>query len=133
MNPYVILTNRKRAIVALVHTVVFLVVAIITGMLVIQPLRSGSAKGAWIMAGAYVLISTALLVLTAISRPMRERLYFGCCTVSASFGLARQVFGDAQLPSAVYVRVAMLVCAVVLGVSIMKRHEQQVVPAEAQG
>ncbi len=122
MNPYVILTNRRRAIVALVHTVVFLVVAIITGVLVIQPLTSSSAKGAWIMAGAYVLISLALLILTAISRPLRERLYFGCCTTSASFGLARQVFGDAQLPSAVYVRVAMLVCAVLLGVSIMKQH-----------
>ena len=123
MNPYVILTNRKRAIVALVHTVAFLVVAIITGMLRIQPLTSTSAKGAWIMAGAYVLISTALLILTAISRPLRERLYFGCCSMSASFGLARQVFGDAQLPPAVYVRVAMLLCAVLLGVSIMKQHQ----------
>ncbi len=131
MNPYVILTNRKRAIVALVHTVVFLIVAIITGMLVIHPLTTGSARSAWIMAGAYVLISLALLILTAISRPLRERLYFGCCTMSASFGLARQVFGDAQLSVAIYVRVAMLLCAVLLGVSIMKQHESATLAQES--
>src|SRR5690348_8951156 len=118
MNPYTILTNRKRAFIALIHTVVFLAVAITTGMLVIRPLGAGSPRSAWIMGGAYILISGALLVLTAISRPLSERIYFGCCATSASFGLLRQIFGDAQIPSAVYVRVAMLLCAVAVGYSI---------------
>jgi len=123
MIPYTILTNRKRALIALIHTVAFLAVAVATGMLVIRPLGAASPKSAWIMTGAYVLISGALLVLTGISRPVSERVYFGCCTTSASFGLLRQIFGDAQLPSAVYVRVAMLLCAVLVGYLILRKHE----------
>jgi hypothetical protein len=122
MKNYVILNSRKRAIIALIHTVAFLVIAIITGMRVVHPLEAGSAVGAWVVAVVYVVVSSILLWLTAISGPLRERLYFACCSTSAIFGLARQVIGDPGLHVAVYVRVFMLVCAVALGTSILREY-----------
>lgn len=122
MRRYVILTNRKRAIIALVHTVAFLALAVATGTITIQSLHAGSRASAWIVAGIYLLVTMALLALTAISGSVRERLYFACCTTSAGFGLARQLLGDQQLHAAVYVRVAMLACAVFLGVVILREH-----------
>ena len=122
MRRYVILTNRKRAIIALVHTVAFLALAVATGTITVQSLHAGSRASAWIVAGIYLLVTVALLVLTAISGPFRERLYFACCTTSAGFGLARQLLGDQQFHAAVYVRVAMLACAVLLGFVILREH-----------
>ena len=122
MPRYVILTNRKRAIIALVHTVAFLIVAVITGMITVHPLHKGSSGGAWVIAGIYVLVTVALLILTVISGNARERIYFACCTTSAGFGLARQIFGDEQIHVAVYVRVIMLAAAVVMGVMILRGH-----------
>jgi hypothetical protein len=122
MRRYVILTNRKRAIIALVHTVAFLALAVATGAITVQSLHAGSRASAWIVAGIYLLVTLALLALTAISGSARERLYFACCTTSAGFGLARQLLGDQQVHAAVYVRVAMLACAVLLGVVILREH-----------
>ncbi|MBZ5532964.1 MAG: hypothetical protein LAO20_16160 [Acidobacteriia bacterium] len=122
MLRYVVLTNRKRAIIALVHTVAFLIVAVITGMITVHPLHKGSSAGAWAIGAIYVLVTTALLILTAISGTARERIYFACCTTSAAFGLARQIFGDEQIHVAIYVRVIMLACAVVAGVVILRGH-----------
>ncbi len=133
MSRYVILTNRKRAIIALVHTVAFLLVAIGTGFLTVHPLHAGSSKGAWAVAGIYVLVTTALMILTAVSGCVRERIYFTCCTTSAAFGLARQILGE-QIHVAVYVRVIMLALAVVVGWRILKGHETggQIARAEAE-
>ena len=122
MPRYVILTNRKRAIIALVHTVAFLMIAIATGMITVRPLHAGASRGAWAVAGIYVLVTAALLVLTAISSPARERTYFAFCTTSAAFGLARQILGDQQIHVAIYVRVIMLACAVVVGWMILRGH-----------
>jgi hypothetical protein len=122
MSRYVILTNRKRAIIALIHTVAFLIVAVITGMITVHPLHKGSSGGAWAIAGVYVLVTTALLILTAISGTARERIYFAFCSTSAAFGLARQILGDEQIHVAIYVRVIMLACAVVMGVVIVRGH-----------
>jgi hypothetical protein len=122
MRRYVILTNRKRAIIALVHTVAFLALAAATGLITVQSLHAASRPSAWIVAAIFLLVTLALLTLTAISGSLRERLYFACCTTSAAFGLARQLLGDQQLPAAVYVRVAMLACAVFLGVMILREH-----------
>jgi hypothetical protein len=122
MSRYVILTNRKRAIIALVHTVAFLLIAIATGFLTVHRLHSESSKGAWAVAGIYILVTTALLILTAVSGCARERIYFGFCTTSAAFGLARQILGDEQIQVAVYVRVIMLALAVVVGWRILKGH-----------
>jgi len=126
MRRYVILTNRKRAIIALVHTIAFLALALATGTITVQSLHIGSRPSAWIVAGIFLLVTTALLALTAISGSLRERLYFACCTTSAGFGLARQLLGDQQLHAAVYIRVAMLACAVFLGVMILREHSAHV-------
>jgi len=122
MRRYVILSNRKRVIIALVHTVAFLLLAVYTGTLVVRPLHAGSPASGWIIAGVYVAVTTALLVLAAVSGNPIERVYFGLCTTSAGFGLARQIVGDAGIPIAIYVRVAMLTCAVVMGVAILREY-----------
>ena len=70
-------------------------------------------------------VSLALAVLTAMAGNWRERLYFGFCTTSAGFGLLRQILGDPPLHYAVYVRVAMLSCAVATGVAIVRAHRRR--------
>jgi hypothetical protein len=122
MRRYVILSNRKRVIIALVHTVAFLLLAVYTGTLLVRPLHAGSPASGWIIASVYVAVTTALLILAAISGNAIERFYFGLCTTSAGFGLARQILGDVGIPAAVYVRVAMLACAVALGVVMLRKY-----------
>jgi single-strand DNA-binding protein len=51
MPRYVILINRKRAIIALVHTVAFRMVAVITGMITVASLRAGPSAGTWAITG----------------------------------------------------------------------------------
>jgi len=120
MPRYVILSNRRRVIIALVHTVAFLLLAVYTGTLLVRPLHAGSPAPGWVFAGVYAAITLALLVLAAISGNVIERIYFGLCTTSAGFGLARQILGDAGIPAAIYVRVAMLAGAVMMGVVILR-------------
>jgi hypothetical protein len=122
MKRYVILTNRKRAIVALVHTVVFLAVAMYGVLLVVRPLRVNSPAAAWVMTAVYAVVTSILLVLAAYARNGIERIYFAFCTTSAAFGLARQILGDPRMFVAVYIRVAMLACAVATGIAILRRH-----------
>jgi hypothetical protein len=121
MNGYTILTNRKRVIIALVHTVAFLGVAVLGFFFDVAPLRKASPPSAWIVAGVYLVVSSVLLWLTAISGGAVERLYFAFVTTSASFGLLRQLLGDPAMHIAVYVRVAMLTCAVITGVWLLGR------------
>ena len=128
MPRYVILTNHKRAIIELIHTVAFLVLAALTGMLTVQALHSGSPRSAWIMATVYLLVSVVLMILTVVSRATRERIYFSFCTASAGFGLARQLLGDEQMHIAVYVRVLLLMCAVVTCVMILREHSAEELP-----
>jgi hypothetical protein len=122
MAGYVILTNRKRAIVALVHTVVFLAVAMYGVLMVVRPLGANSPAAAWVLTAVYAVVTSILLVLAAYSGNSIERIYFAFCTASAAFGLARQVLGDPRMFIAVYIRVAMLACAVATGISILRRH-----------
>ena len=122
MSGYTILTTRKRVIVALVHSVVFWIIAAFGLVSTVHPLRTASPASAWVMTGVYVNVSSILLLLTAISRHPGERWYFGFCTTSASFGLLRQLLGDSRMHAAVYVRVAMLACAVLMGVWILREY-----------
>ena len=124
MERYVILTNRKRAIVALVHTVVFLTVAMYGMLMVVRPLAMNSPRSAWVMTAVYTVVTSILLVLAGISGNGIERIYFAFCTTSAGFGLARQILGDPLMYVAVYIRVAMLACAVATGIVILRRHTQ---------
>jgi hypothetical protein len=117
---FVILTNRKRVIIALVHTVVFFALAIYTSTLSVRPLISRSPASAWIMAGVYLIVSAALVALTAVAGASYERLYFGFCGASALLGLARQIAGDLRLHAAAPARVALLACAVLTGMALLR-------------
>ena len=122
MPRYVILTNRKRAIVALAHSVAFLAIAFYGLISTVRPLAADSPTHAWVMAGVYGAVTFALALLTAFSGNWRERLYFGCCTSSAGFGLLRQTLGDPPMHFAVFVRIAMLGAAVATGIGIVRAH-----------
>lgn len=126
MGEFSILTNRKRAVIALVHSIVFLLVASI------QMASSARAIGiwnaasvptsTWILCGVFVIVSGILLWLFALSRHWYERTYFALCTVSASSGLLRIVVGDHAFHAGLYVRVVMLATAVLVGVVIVRVH-----------
>jgi hypothetical protein len=131
MQHYVILTNRKRAIVALVHSVAFLGIAFYGMVSVVRPLGVASPASAWTMVGVYVAVSLALAVLAAISGNWRERLYFAFCATSATFGLLRQILGDPPMHFAVYVRIGLLSCAVVTGLGIVRVHRPRADAAAA--
>lgn len=119
-----ILNTRKRVVVALVHTVVFLGVAVLGFFFSVAPLRPASPPSAWIMVAVYTIVSAVLLWLSTISGTAVERLYFAFCTTSASFGLLRQLLGDPAMHAAVYVRVAMLTCAVATGFWMLGQRDQ---------
>lgn len=124
MKRYAILTNRKRTIVALVHTAVFWAVALTGFVTVVRPLGARSPASSWVLSAVYLLVTLALLALAGVSRRAAERLYFGLCATSALFGLVRQIAGDPPLRAAVYVRVAMLGCAVAVGNRILRDHRR---------
>jgi hypothetical protein len=119
-----ILNTRKRVVVALVHTVVFLGVAILGFFFSVAPLRPASPPSAWIMVAVYTVVSAVLWWLTNISRASVERMYFAFCATSASFGLLRQLLGEPSMHASVYVRVAMLTCAVATGFWMLGQREQ---------
>lgn len=122
MGRFFILTNRKRAVVALVHTVAFLGIAVATAAVNVRPLGAGSPGSAWALAAVYFAVWAILAVLSGLSPDRRERLYFGLCAASAASGLARQVIGDPRLHAAVYARPAMLAGAIAMGLVIMRAH-----------
>jgi len=126
MGRFAILTNRKRAVVALVHSLVFLVIAV-RQMIVVTPAAgiwriSAVSTSTWILCSIFLVVSAILILLFAISRARIERLYFGLCTVSATAGLVRTTGGDRTFHSGIYVRVAALSIAVLVGWLIVRRH-----------
>jgi hypothetical protein len=128
MNEYAVLTNRKRAIIALIHSFFFLLVALMgfasPPMLALSIRIHAAFASAVAMLAIYGIVTTILLVLTKVSRSSLERLYFGFCSTSAGVGLLRIVLGDPPMHLAVLVRVAMLSCAVVTGLVILREHSQ---------
>jgi peptidoglycan/LPS O-acetylase OafA/YrhL len=90
--------------------------------MVVRPLAMNSPAAAWVMTAVYAVVTSILLVLAAFSGSGIERIYFAFCTTSAAFGLARQILGDGRMYVAVYIRVAMLACAVAAGIVILRRH-----------
>jgi hypothetical protein len=121
MNEFSILTNRKRALIALVHSVIFLGIAM-HGFAspkagVLLPRLAATAD--LILIVIYLTVASILLWLVGVSGCAKERVYFALCACSASFGLLRTIFGDAALPVAQYLRVIMLISAVALGTWIV--------------
>jgi FtsH-binding integral membrane protein len=129
MDRFAIITNRKRAIIALVHSVFFLGVAGI--QLAISHAAAFSIRGENVIGGAillaiYVIVTTVLLVLLRFSHCAKEKLYFAFCSASAAFGLIRILMGDPVLHANVW-RVLLLLCAVIIGAGILRTHSEPVV------
>jgi hypothetical protein len=126
MQAFSILNSRKRAVIALAHSVFFLFIA---GMQAAvshaDPMTlRGSTAGGLALLGIYLVVTTILLLLLKASRCAQERLYFGLCSASASFGLVRILMGDRVLHVNV-MRVVFLACAVLVGVLILRTHSTQ--------
>ena len=136
MGGFSILTNRKRAIVALVHSVVFLLIAV-RQMMAANPaagiwVASTVSRGTWILCGIFTVVSSILLWLLVISRGWMEKFYFAFCTISASSGLVRTAAGDQTFHAGLYIRVVMLVSAVLVGLLIVRMHSRPLSPAESE-
>jgi hypothetical protein len=128
MDRFAIINNRKRAIIALVHSVFFLGVAGV--QLAIShaapfSLRREKAVGGVILLAIYVIVTTVLLILLRFSSCTKERLYFAFCSASAGFGLVRIWLGDPALHANV-LRVLLLFCAVIIGTGILRTHSAPV-------
>ena len=127
MNDFGVLNSRKRAVIALIHSFVFLGVAL-HGF--VSPkagiLHGSGVAGDFVLIGIYLVVASILAWLVTISRCLRERLYFVLCTSSATFGFLRAIFGDAMLPVAQYMRVIMLSSAVAVGFLILRNFSRPV-------
>jgi len=124
MDRFAIINNRKRAIIALIHSVFFLGVAGV--QLAISHAAPFSLRGEKVVGGVilltiYVIVTTVLLILLRFSRCTKERLYFAFCAASAGFGLLRIWLGDPVLHANV-LRVLLLFCAVIIGTGILRTH-----------
>ncbi len=129
MSGFSILTDRKRAVVALVHSVVFLLIAV-RQMVAATPVAgvwvaATVSRGTWILCGIFAMVSSVLLWLLVISRGWMERFYFGFCTISATAGLLRTAAGDQTFHAGLYIRVVMLVSAVLVGLLIVRAHTRR--------
>jgi hypothetical protein len=128
MNDFGVLTNRKRALIALIHSFVFLGIALHgfaspkAGVL----LPASGATADFILIGIYLTVASILAWLVSIARCARERVYFALCASSATFGLLRTIFGDSTLPAAQYMRVIMLTSAVIVGTWIFRSFSRPV-------
>jgi len=128
MDGFAILTNRKRALVALVHSVVFLLIAL-RQMVAASPaagiwVPSMVSPRTWILCGIFAVVSAILLWLFVISRGWMEKIYFALCTISAASGLLRTAAGDHAFHAGLYLRVVMLVSAVLVGLVIVRVHSE---------
>jgi len=132
MPAFAILSNRKRAMVALIHTAAFLGLAVrdfvvsarLSGILAAS---TGTTRSR-IFAVVYLIVCAILAYLLIISRCAAEQVYFAFCTASAGTGVVRALAGDAAFPSGQYVRMALLGCAVLAGVVILKVHSSPTIP-----
>jgi hypothetical protein len=124
MDRFAIITNRKRAIIALIHSVFFLGVA---GMqLAVSHAEAFSIHrekiaGSVVLLAIYAIVTTVLLVLLRASHCAKEKLYFAFCAASAGFGLVRILVGDPVFHANV-ARVLLLLCAVLTGTIILRNH-----------
>ena len=136
MESFSILNSRKRAIVALVHSIIFLAVAGIQAAVShAEPLaiHGSRATSGFTLLAVYVVVTTVLLLLLKASGCSKEKLYFALCAGSASFGLVRIVMGD-QVLHVNLMRVLLLGCAVLVGMLILRTHSLRAqVQVEASG
>jgi hypothetical protein len=133
MPVFAILTNRKRALVALIHAAAFLGLAVrdftvasrLSGILTATPGMTRSA----VFAVVYLVVSAILAYVLVISKCAGEQVYFAFCTASATTGLLRAIAGDSVFPAGQYLRMGLLTCAVLTGIVIVKASPSATVPA----
>jgi hypothetical protein len=125
MNDFGVLNNRKRALIALIHSLVFWGIAI-HGFAATKAgiVHGAAAAGDSILIATYLLVASILAWLVSLSRCIREKIYFALCATSATFGLLRTTFGDASVPAAQYLRVIMLTSAVAVGTLILRAYSR---------
>jgi hypothetical protein len=124
MDGFAIITNRKRAIIALVHSVFFLGVAglqLAVSHAEAFSIHREKIAGTIILLAIYVIVTTVLLILLRFSHCTKEKLYFAFCAAGAAFGLVRILLGDPVLHANV-ARVLLLFCAVLTGAVILRNH-----------
>jgi hypothetical protein len=126
MNHFGVLINRKRAVIALIHSIFFLGIAIHVFAAPKGGILHGGPGGDFALVIIYLVVSSILAWLVGISRAGIERAYFTLCACSASFGLLRTVFGDSSLPAAQYLRVILLSSAVAVGGLIVRSFSRAV-------
>ena len=134
MDRFAIINNRKRAVIALVHSVFFMGVAgVQLAISRAEPfsMRREKVVAPIILLAIYVIVTTVLLILLRFSRCTRERLYFAFCAASAGFGLVRILLGDPVLHANI-LRVLLLFCAVIIGTGILRSHAASAEQAEEQ-
>lgn len=131
-----ILHNRKRAFIALIHSVFFLGLAardLAVSARLPGVIRPAEVKvGSIVLVCIYMLVSGILLGLLIYSAGLLERMYFAFCTASATSGLIRAIVGDASFSAGQYLRVGMLLCAVFTGLILLRLHSTPV-PETASG
>jgi len=125
MNDFGVLTNRKRAVIALIHSIVFLGIAF-HGFAAPKAgvLHRSGATGDFVLIAIYLVVAAILAWLVSFSRSLAERAYFALCVISATSGMLRTIFGDQMVPPAQCLRVLMLSAAVVLGILIVRSHSR---------
>ena len=132
MHSFSILNSRKRAIIALVHTVIFLCVAALQTALSHAKafsLHGDKVVGGIVLLSIYTIVTTVLLLLLRAASHASERLYFALCATSAALGLLRILRGDPVLHAGV-LRVLLLSGAVVVGMLILRSHSKARVAEE---
>lgn len=136
MNSFAILNSRKRAIIALIHTIVFLCVAALQTALSHASafsLHGNKVVGGIVLLAIYTMVTTVLLVLLRMASHATERLYFALCVTSAVLGLLRVLLGDPALHAG-SLRVFLLSCATLVGLIIVRTHSRGLAihPVEAK-
>ncbi|HEY4961938.1 MAG TPA: hypothetical protein VII29_13850 [Terriglobales bacterium] len=124
MKSFGILTNRKRAIIALIHTVLFLCIAALQTALshaAAFSLHGDKVVGGVVLLTIYIVVTTVLLILLKVADCATEKLYFALCATSAGMGFLRILLGDPVLHAGV-LRVLLLSGAVIVGMVILRRH-----------
>jgi len=129
MDSFAIITNRKRAIIALAHSVFFLGIAgaqLAMSHAAAFSIHGEKMTGRLILLAIYIIVTTVLVALLLASHCTKEKLYFAFCAAGAGFGLVRILLGDPVLHANV-LRVLLLGCAVLTGTVILRKHSEPTV------
>jgi hypothetical protein len=126
MPDFGILNTRKRVVIALFHSVIFLGVAIHGFVSPKAGILTHSTTSDVALIAIYLVVASILSWLVSVSRCARERIYFALCACSATFGLLRTIFGDSAIPAAQYLRVILLSSAIAVCVLILRSYSQTI-------